>query len=116
MNINAEENYWLAENTNLSEMHAPFLGFLENLEKTGRITAKTFYNAPGWVVHHNSDIWAMSNPVGDFGNGDPNWANWPMGATWASTHLWEHYLFTQDKKFLEAKAYPLMRGAAEFCL
>ncbi|MFZ9144937.1 MAG: glycoside hydrolase family 95 protein, partial [Aquirufa sp.] len=116
MNINAEENYWLAENTNLSEMHAPFLGFLENLEKTGRITAKTFYNAPGWVVHHNSDIWAMSNPVGDFGNGDPSWANWPMGATWASTHLWEHYLFTQDKKFLEAKAYPLMRGAAEFCL
>jgi alpha-L-fucosidase 2 len=116
MNINAEENYWLAENTNLGEMHAPFLGFLENLEKTGRITAKTFYNAPGWVVHHNSDIWAMSNPVGDFGNGDPSWANWPMGATWASTHLWEHYLFTQDKKFLEAKAYPLMRGAAEFCL
>jgi alpha-L-fucosidase 2 len=116
MNINAEENYWLAENTNLSEMHAPFLGFLENLEKTGRITAKTFYDAPGWVVHHNSDIWAMSNPVGDFGNGDPSWANWPMGATWASTHLWEHYLFTQDKKFLEAKAYPLMRGAAEFCL
>jgi len=116
MNINAEENYWLAENTNLSEMHAPFLGFLENLEKTGRITAKTFYNAPGWVCHHNSDIWAMTNPVGDFGNGEPNWANWPMGATWATTHLWEHYLFTQDKKFLEAKAYPLMRGAAEFCL
>ena len=116
MNINAEENYWLAENTNLGEMHAPFLSFLENLEKTGRITAKTFYNAPGWVVHHNSDIWAMSNPVGDFGNGDPSWANWPMGATWASTHLWEHYLFSQDKKFLESKAYPLMRGAAEFCL
>ena len=116
MNINAEENDWLAENTNLSEMHAPFLGCLENLEKTGRITARTFYDAPGWMVHHNSDIWAMSNPVGDFGNGDPSWANWPMGATWASTHLWEHYLFTQDKKFLEAKAYPLMRGAAEFCL
>jgi alpha-L-fucosidase 2 len=116
MNINAEENYWLAENTNLPEMHQSFLGFLENLEKTGRVTAQTFYNMPGWVVHHNSDIWAMTNPVGDFGSGKPSWANWPMGAAWASTHLWEHYLFTQDANFLRAKAYPLMKGAAEFCL
>ena len=116
ININAEENYWLAENTNLSEMHLPFLQFVSNLATTGKITAKTFYNMPGWVAHHNSDIWAMSNPVGNFGNGDPVWANWTMGGTWASTHLWEHYLFTQDQNFLEQKAYPLMRGAAEFCL
>ena len=116
MNINAEENYWLAENTNLSEMHQPFLQFIGNLATTGKITAKTFYNMPGWVTHHNSDIWAMSNPVGNFGNGDPSWANWAMGGTWSSAHLWEHYLYTQDKDFLEHKAYPLMRGAAEFCL
>jgi len=116
ININAEENYWLAENTNLSEMHLPFLQFIGNLSTTGKITAKTFYNMPGWVAHHNSDIWAMSNPVGNFGNGDPVWANWAMGGTWASTHLWEHYLYTQDQNFLEQKAYPIMRGAAEFCL
>jgi alpha-L-fucosidase 2 len=116
MNINAEENYWLAENTNLSEMHQPFLQFIGNLASTGKITAKTFYNLPGWVAHHNSDIWAMSNSVGNFGNGDPVWANWPMGGAWSSTHLWEHYLYTQDKSFLEQKAYPLMKGAAEFCL
>jgi alpha-L-fucosidase 2 len=116
MNINAEENYWLAENTNLSEMHQPFLSFIGNLEKTGRITAKTFYNANGWACHHNSDIWAMTNPVGNFGKGDPVWANWAMGATWATTHLWEHYVFTKDKEFLKNKAYPLMKGAAEFCL
>ena len=116
ININAEENYWLAENTNLSEMHMPFLQFIGNLSTTGKITAKTFYNMPGWVAHHNSDIWAMSNPVGNFGNGDPSWANWTMGGTWASAHLWEHYLFTHDQTFLEQKAYPLMRGAAEFCL
>ena len=116
ININAEENYWLAENTNLSEMHLPFLQFIGNLSTTGKVTAKTFYNMPGWVAHHNSDIWAMSNPVGNFGNGDPSWANWTMGGTWASAHLWEHYLFTQDQNFLEQKAYPLMRGAAEFCL
>jgi alpha-L-fucosidase 2 len=116
ININAEENYWLAENTNLSEMHLPFLQFVGNLSTTGKITAKTFYNMPGWVAHHNSDIWAMSNPVGNFGNGDPVWANWAMGGTWASTHLWEHYLYTQDQNFLEKNAYPIMRGAAEFCL
>ena len=116
MNINAEENYWLAENTNLSEMHQPFLQFINNLSTTGKITAKNFYNLPGWVAHHNSDIWAMSNPVGDFGKGDPVWANWPMGGAWSSAHLWEHYLYTQDKSFLEQKAYPLMKGAAEFCL
>ena len=116
MNINAEENYWLAENTNLPEMHQSFLSFIENLEKTGRITAKTFYNLPGWTCHHNSDIWAMTNPVGDFGGGSPHWANWPLGGAWASAHLWEHYLYTQDKKFLAEKAYPLMKGAAEFCL
>lgn len=115
MNINAEENYWLAENTNLSEMHVPFLQFLKNLSVTGKTTAKTFYNMPGWVSHHNSDIWAMSNPVGNFGDGDPSWANWPMGGTWSSAHIWEHFLFTQDTSYLQ-KEYPIMRGAAEFCL
>jgi alpha-L-fucosidase 2 len=115
-NINAEENYWLAENTNLSEMHTPLLGFIKNLAQTGRITAKTFYGVGGWSVGHNSDIWAMSNPVGDFGTGSPNWANWNMGGAWLATHLWEHYAFTKDDKFLKNDAYPLMQGAAQFCL
>src|SRR5690606_32194386 len=69
-NINAEENYWLAENTNLFEMHRPLLGFIKNASETGKISAKTFYGVNGWTVAHNSDIWAMSNPVGDFGKGD----------------------------------------------
>ena len=115
-NINAEENYWLAENTNLSEMHQPLLSFIKNLSVTGAITAKTFYGCNGWVVCHNSDIWAMSNPVGNFGNGDPVWANWNMGGTWLSTHLWEHYSFTKDLDFLRKEGYPLMKGAAQFCL
>jgi alpha-L-fucosidase 2 len=116
ININAQENYWLAENTNLSEMHKPMLGFIKNVSSTGAITAKTFYGAGGWVAGHNSDIWAMSNPVGDFGQGDPVWANWNMGGVWLSTHLWEHYIFTQDKEYLINEAYPIMKGAAQFCL
>lgn len=115
-NINLEENYWLAENTNLSEMHLPLLSFIKNLSETGKITAKTFYGENGWVTCHNSDIWAMTNPVGDFGNGDPVWANWNMGGAWLSTHLWEHYLFTRDTNFLKNNAYDIMHGAAQFCL
>ena len=117
MNVNVQENYWLAESANLSEMHMPFLAFIKNLAETGKVTAKTFYGVDsGWASAHNSDIWAMSNPVGDFGQGDPAWACWNMGGTWAATHLWEHYLFTGDKDFLKNDAYPLMKGAAAFCL
>ena len=115
-NINAEENYWLAENTNLSEMHQPMLSFIKNVATTGKVTAKTFYGVNGWAVAHNSDIWAMSNPVGDFGKGSPSWANWNMGGAWLATHLWEHYIFTKDDAFLKNDAYPLMQGAAQFCL
>lgn len=115
-NINAEENYWLAENTNLSEMHLPLLSFIKNVSETGKVTAKTFYGANGWVACHNSDIWAMSNPVGNFGHDDPVWACWNMGGAWLSTHLWEHFLFTQDKNYLKNEAYSIMRGAAEFCI
>ena len=117
MNINVEENYWLAENTNLSEMHLPLLSFIKNLSVTGKVTAKTFYGVDkGWAAGHNSDIWAMTNPVGQFGKEEPMWACWPMAGAWLSTHIWEHYVFTQDKEYLKKEGYPLMKGAAEFCL
>jgi alpha-L-fucosidase 2 len=116
LNINAEENYWPVEIVNLSEFHWPLLSFINNIAQTGKVTAQTFYGVSGWTACHNSDIWAMSNPVGDFGKGDPVWANWNMSGAWLSTHLWEHYLFSNDSTYLRAYAYPLMKGAAEFCL
>ncbi|HET9280088.1 MAG TPA: glycoside hydrolase family 95 protein, partial [Flavitalea sp.] len=79
-------------------------------------TAREFYGMRGWATHHNSDIWALSNPVGDLGKGDPKWANWALGSQWLSRHLWEHFLFTGDKQFLGETAYPLMKGAARFTL
>ncbi|SEP12694.1 alpha-L-fucosidase 2 [Flavobacterium sp. CF108] len=116
MNINLEENYWLAENTNLSEMHLPLLSFIKNLSVTGKVTAKTFYGVnEGWAAAHNSDIWAMTNPVGQFGKEEPMWACWPMGGAWLSTHIWEHYIFTQDEAYLKKEGYALMKGAAQFC-
>jgi alpha-L-fucosidase 2 len=115
-NINVQMNYWPAEAANLSEMTAPLFGLIKNLSVTGKRTAQEFYKAGGWVTHHNADIWALSNPVGDIGKGDPKWANWSMGANWLSRHLWEHYLYTGDKIFLQQTAYPLMKGAALFTL
>ena len=115
LNINLEENYWPAELTNLSEMHRPLLEYIGHLATTGAVTARTFYGADGWAAAHNSDIWAMSNPVGE-GHFEPMWANWNMSGTWLSTHLWEHYLFTRDRAWLASTGYPLMKGAAEFCL
>lgn len=116
VNINLQENYWPAEVTALPEMHWPLLSFIGHLASTGAVTAETFYGSGGWTTAHNSDIWAMTNPVGNFGEGDPVWANWNMGGAWLSTHLWEHFNFNRDTAFLREYAYPLMRGAARFCL
>ena len=116
ININTQMNYWPVEVTNLSELHQPLFGLISELAKTGAQTAKEFYDMNGWVAHHNTDIWALSNPVGDKGQGDPKWANWNQGAGWLSQHLYEHYRFTGDKKFLSETAYPIMKGAAQFYL
>ncbi|WP_353887415.1 glycoside hydrolase family 95 protein [uncultured Spirosoma sp.] len=116
ININTEMNYWPAEVTNLSEMHTTLLDWIPNLATTGHVTAQEYYNAKGWVAHHNSDIWGLSNAVGDRGDGDPVWANWPMGGNWLCQHLWEHYQFTGDKKFLAEQAYPIMKQAALFSI
>ena len=114
ININLQENYWLAETANLPELHQPLLSFIGNLSKTGAITAKTYYGTNGWAAGHNSDIWALTNPVGDFGQGNPNWANWNMGGVWLTSHLWEHYLYTKDTTYLKEYAYPIIKGAATF--
>ncbi|MFC6098897.1 glycoside hydrolase family 95 protein [Olivibacter domesticus] len=119
-NINTEMNYWLAENTNLSECHQPLFDFMNELAINGAITAKVNYNIQkGWVTHHNSDLWAKTSPPGGYEwdpKGMPRWSAWPMAGAWFCSHLWEHYLFTGDQVFLKEEAYPLMKGAAEFML
>jgi alpha-L-fucosidase 2 len=108
--------YWPAEPTNLSELHTAFTDWMAGPAATGRETAKNFYGMSGWTVHHNSDIWGASNPVGDKGKGSPSWANWAMGGAWLSQHLWEHYTYSGNESYLKSYAYPLMRDAARFCL
>ncbi|HEX8461195.1 MAG TPA: glycoside hydrolase family 95 protein [Segetibacter sp.] len=108
ININAQMNYWPAEKTNLSEMHQPFLQMVKDLAEAGKETAKVMYGARGWVAHHNTDIWRITGPVDRI-----FWGVWSMGGAWCSQHLWEHYLYSGDKKYLQS-IYPVLKGAATF--
>ena len=110
ININTEMNYWPAEVTNLSECHEPLFRLIDELAVSGAETARNMYNRRGWVGHHNTSIWRESVPNDNV----PTASFWPMVQGWLCSHLWEHYLYTQDQDFLKNRAYPLMKGAAEF--
>lgn len=108
VNINTEMNYWPAEVTNLTELHQPLFSMLDDLSETGKLSAQNMYHARGWNIHHNTDIWRIAGIVdGGF------YGLWPMGGAWLSQHLWQHFLFTGDKEFLN-KYYPILKSAAEF--
>jgi alpha-L-fucosidase 2 len=108
-NINTEMNYWPAEPLNLSDLHDPLFKMVEEVATRGAVTAKEYYNAPGWVLHHNTDLWRGTAAINAANHGI-----WVTGGAWLSHHFWEHYLFTLDKDFLQRKGYPIMKGAAAF--
>jgi alpha-L-fucosidase 2 len=108
-NINAEMNYWPAEPLNLSPLHEPLFNMIEELSVVGRKTAKAHYNASGWVLHHNTDLWRGTAPINASNHGI-----WVTGGAWLCHHLWQRYQFTKDKSFLEKRAYPIMKEAALF--
>ncbi|MQY79912.1 MAG: glycoside hydrolase family 95 protein [Bacteroidetes bacterium] len=109
ININTQMHYWPSEITNLSECHTPFLEFIGKLRESGRKTAKELYGCNGFTAHHTTDAWHFTTSFGK-----PKYGMWPMGAAWSATHIWEHYLFTEDKDFLKDYGYPVMREAALF--
>ncbi len=110
VNINTEMNYWPAEITNLSEMHQPLFSMLKDLAVTGKESASEMYQARGWNMHHNTDLWRITGVVdGGF------YGLWPMGGAWLTQHLWQHYLYTGDKAFLK-EYYPVLKGVAQFYL
>ncbi|NUU80280.1 glycoside hydrolase family 95 protein [Paenibacillus xylanilyticus] len=116
LNINTEMNYWPAEICNLAECHTPLLDMIGNLAKKGAETARVNYGTRGWTAHHNTDLWAQTAPVGNYGDGDPGWAYWPMGGVWLTQHVWEHYAFNGNEAYLRTTAYPVMKEAALFAL
>ena len=116
ININTQMNYWPAEVANLAECHTALFDLIKNLSVNGAKTARTNYGCRGWCSHHNADLWCQSAPVGNYGGGQPQWANFPLSGAWLCHHLWEHYAFGGDVAWLRDFAWPIMRGAAEFCL
>ena len=110
ININAEMNYWPALVGNLAETQEPLFMMIRDLSETGKKTARVMYDCPGWVAHHNTDLWRIAGPVDG-----TTWGMFPTGGAWLTTHLWQHYLYTGDKNFLE-QCYPILKGAADFLL
>lgn len=111
LNINLEMNYWPAETANLAECALPLFDLLDSLVEPGRQTARIHYGCRGFVAHHITDAYGFTTP----GDG-AQWGLWPMGAAWLCRNLWEHYDFNRDPEFLEQRAYPLMKEAAQFFL
>ena len=111
VNINTEMNYWPAEVCNLSECHEPLFDLIADVAQTGSRTAQVHYNCRGWVLHHNTDLWRGTAPINNSNHGI-----WVTGGAWLCHHLWEHYLFTQDKTFLRHRAYPILKSACLFFL
>ena len=107
-NINVQMNFWPAEVCNLSELHEPLFKLIESLQEPGAKTARTYYNAPGWVTHLLVNPWGFTSP-----GESASWGSTVSCAAWLCQHLWDHHLFTRDPKFLEW-AYPILRGSALF--
>ena len=115
-NINVEMNYWMAESANLSEYHEPMFDLVRDCLESGRKTARKQFGCRGWTLNHNIDLWRQTSPVGRLAARPPvKYGYYPTASGWLCRHIWEHYLYTENEKFLE-KWYPIMKEAAEFYL
>lgn len=111
LDINTQQNYWLSNIGNLHELNKPLFNYIEYLANHGTLTAKEVYGARGWTAHTIANVWGYTAS----GNG-VNWGLFPLASSWIATHLWAEYEYTQDKDFLQDKAYPILKSNAEFLL
>ncbi len=109
VNINTEMNYWAVEPLNISECHDALFRMVEEVVPSGQKVAQVHYNAKGWVLHHNTDLWRGAAPINHSNHG-----LWVGGSGWLSTHFWEHFLYNRDTVFLTNRAWPILKGAAQF--
>ncbi|MBQ4354373.1 MAG: glycoside hydrolase N-terminal domain-containing protein, partial [Clostridia bacterium] len=113
-NINTEMNYWPTLMANLPECYEPLLKMIEELAVSGERTARDYYGAPGFTVHHNTDLWRLTTPIGANNRGTAQWAIWPISSGWFMRHVWEYYEYTQDAEWLKNTGWPIIKKAAEF--
>lgn len=133
-NINLQMNYWLVDPCNLSELFTPLVDLVSYTAKRGEVLAKEYYKSDGYVIHHNTDLWGTPDIAGrsqwryedcqDVSQADcyGEWEGskscmlWPYAGPWLCNNIYEHYLYTNDREFLEKQCYPLLKGAAIFSL
>lgn len=108
LDINIQMNYWPAEVGNLSDLHGPMFALIESLVQPGTKTAQAYYGARGWVAHVITNVWGYTSP-----GESASWGATTSGSAWLCQHLWDHWLFTRDRRFLE-KCYPVLKGCARF--
>ena len=111
LDINTQQNYWLANSGNLAECNKPLFNYINDLSVYGKKTASNVYDAKGWTANTMCNIWGYT--ASGWGVG---WGLFPMAGSWISTHLWTHYCYTLDKEFLRKDAYPVLKGNAKFLL
>ena len=108
-NINVQMNYWPVESTNLSELHLPFLNYIINMatnHQSWQRYAKDSGQERGWTCYTENNIFGG---VGGFMH------EYVIANAWYCTHLWQHYRYTLDKKFL-SRAFPAMLSATQYWL
>ena len=116
ININTEMNYWPTLMVGLPECYSPLLTFIDEMAESGKRTASEYYGAPGHVSHHNTDLWRVTNPVGQKQFNCGMWALWQFSSGWFIRHVWEYFEYTQDRSYLAGKGWSVIRSAAEFYL
>ena len=109
-NINLQMNYWPAQTGNLAECVQPLVDLLEDLRVSGAEVARVHYDCPGFVLHHNTDLWRAAAPVDAF------WGHWPVGGAWLVLEALEHHAFGLDEDMLRHRLYPLLKDSCEFFL
>lgn len=104
-NINVQMNYWGAETTNLPESHEALAAFVEQVAVPSRVATRNAFgqDVRGWTARTSQSI---------FGGNAWEWNT--VASAWYAQHLYEHWAFTQDREFLEATAYPMIKEICEF--
>lgn len=111
LDINTQQNYWIANVGNLAECHTPLFNYIKDLSIHGEKTAEKIYGCKGWTAHTTANIWGYTAPSGSI-----LWGLFPTASSWVASHLWTQYEYTRDKAYLAKTAYPLLKGNAEFLL
>ena len=98
------------ENIQRFHLYNPTPEDFRELLENARETAQKYFHCEGVACFHNVDLWRKTSPAA----GLANWAFWPFGGAWMCRNLYEEYLFTLDREYLQ-EIFPVLEEHARFC-